>query len=240
MVRQARASVPVLLFAAVCVAIAGIVELPSLRLTASSAEAPVAVWSSLGLYGASITVRTHASGSLLALPAIGMALCGWLWAYGWPWRDPQSVGFPSRRALSDGSLLFAVASASWALIAGDLVSVVLSSGAFFVATAGAIYGAASIPAARRRLIAGGGFSLVLLLCVLLLSKVNGTFLSSQLASVSFSDASLAGLTLGIEAVELHVEPLFGALAGVDGAAQTALWCSFCHAASFRSRKPKKR
>ncbi|NBX46004.1 MAG: hypothetical protein EBT22_02060 [Chloroflexi bacterium] len=39
MVRQARASVPVLLFAAVCVAIAGIVELPSLRLTAGSAEA---------------------------------------------------------------------------------------------------------------------------------------------------------------------------------------------------------
>lgn len=195
MVRQARASVPVLLFAAVCVAIAGIVELPSLRLTAGSAEAPVAVWSSLGLYGASITVRTHASGSLLALPAIGMALCGWLWAYGWPWSDPQSIGIPSRRALSDGSLLLAVASASWALIAGDLVSVVLSSGAFFVATAGAIYGAASIPAARRRLIAGGGFSLVLLLCVLLLSKVNGTFLSSQLASVSFSDASLAGLTL---------------------------------------------
>ncbi|MEN9615435.1 MAG: hypothetical protein RL022_857, partial [Chloroflexota bacterium] len=67
MVRQARASAPVLLFAAVCLAIAGIVELPSLRLTAGSAEAPVAVWSSLGLYGASITVRTHASGSLLAL-----------------------------------------------------------------------------------------------------------------------------------------------------------------------------
>ena len=195
MIRHVRATVPVLLFAAVCFAIAGISELPSLRLTAGSAGAPLAVWSSLGLYGASITVRTHASGSLLALPAIGIALCGWLWAYGWPWNDPGGAKVPAGRAVSDGSLLFAIASASWALIAGDLVSMVLSTGTFFVATAGAIYGAASVPAARRRLLVGGGFSLVLLLCVLLLSKVNGTFQSSQLASVSFSDASLAGLTL---------------------------------------------
>ncbi len=195
MFRRARACVPVILSAAVCFAIAGIVELPSLQLEAGSGEATIAVWSSLGLYGVSITIRTHAYGSLLALPAIGIGLCGWLWAYGWPWRDPHSTGIPSGRALSDGSLLFAVASASWVLIAGDLVSVVLGSGAFFVATAGAIYGGASIRAARRRLLVGGGFSLVLLLCVLLLSKVNGTFLSSQLASVSFSDASLAGLTL---------------------------------------------
>lgn len=195
MVRHMRATVPVLLFAAICFAIAGINELPSLKLTAGSAEASIAIWSSLGLYGASITIRTHAYGSLLALPAIGIALCAWLWAYGWPWSDPSASSVPAGRTISDGSMLFAIASASWALIAGDLVSVILSTGAFFTATAGAIYGAASVPAARRRLLVGGGFSLVLLLCVLLLSKVNGTFLSSQLASVSFSDASLAGLTL---------------------------------------------
>ncbi len=209
MVRHARATVPVLLFAAICFAIAGITQLPSLRLTAGSAEAPIAVWSSLGLYGASITIRTHAYGSLLALPAIGIALCAWLWAYGWPWSDPSAAKVPAGRALSDGSMLFAIAAASWTLIAGDLVSVVLSAGAFFTATAGAIYGAASVHAARRRLLVGGGFSLVLLLCVLLLSKVNGTFLSSQLASVSFSDASLAGLTL--------------AAAGASGVFPTGQW-----------------
>src|SRR5690606_8080401 len=56
---------------------------------------------------------------------------------------------------------------------------------------------------------------------------------------------LASLALGVEAVELHVEPFLARLAGIDGAALAARHDSDCfltvHRSSLRaSRRPKKR
>src|SRR5690606_16880567 len=57
------------------------------------------------------------------------------------------------------------------------------------------------------------------------------------------DIGLASLSLGVEAVEFHVEPFLARLAGVDGAAQAAVRATvqLHHASSrLRSRRPKQR
>jgi hypothetical protein len=113
-------------------------------------------------------------------------------------------------------------------VAGDLISMVLGTGVFFVATAVALWLVGDDGASRWRVIVTGGFSLCLLVCMLLLGKVNGSFATSQLASVSFSDASLAGLVVvayGVgNAVPFHGwarllarQPLMPAVAAVGSA-----------------------
>src|SRR3546814_8281975 len=55
------------------------------------------------------------------------------------------------------------------------------------------------------------------------------------------DIGLAGLALGIVADDLHVQPFFAGFEGVDGATHVPHRCrNVGHAASFRSRRPKKR
>ncbi|NCA15285.1 MAG: hypothetical protein EBS89_14415, partial [Proteobacteria bacterium] len=119
------------------------------------------------------------------------AVVGWARAYGPPWRDPWARRVPDGRTGMDAAMLVSLAGGTWALVAGDLVSVVLGAGTFLVATALALRLAGTSDAARWRLVVTGGFSLCLLVCMLLLGKVNGSFAAAQLASVSFSDASLA-------------------------------------------------
>ena len=196
LLRPTRATVPALLLTAAILAVSGVAILPGVRRDALAVdELAVAAWSPLGLYGARLLVRTNALGSFLSVPCMVAALAGWVRAYGPPWRDPLSTRIPDRRPGLDGALLVALAGGMWTLVAGDLVSMVLGTGTFFVATALALRLAGASAAARARLVVTGGFSLCLLVCMLLLGKVNGSFAAAQLASVSFSDASLAGLVV---------------------------------------------
>lgn len=226
--RGARATVPVLLLAAAANSLAGLVILPSMRRATVAHEAAFAGWSPLGLYGVELSVRADALGSFLAVPCLVAAVVGWARAYGPPWRDPWARRVPDGRTGMDAAMLVSLAGGTWALVAGDLVSVVLGAGTFLVATALALRLAGTSDAARWRLVITGGFSLCLLVCMLLLGKVNGSFAAAQLASVSFSDASLAGLVVvayGIGnavpfhgwALRLARQPLMPAVAAVGSA-----------------------
>lgn len=194
-VRATRATVPILLLGALACAIAGVAILPGVRRAISTQEVVFATWSPLGLYGVELAVRTHALGSFLAVPCTLAALAGWLRSYGPPWRDLTGARVSIGQALVDASLLAALSGALWALVAGDLVSIVLGIGAYGVATAAALHSAGATDAGRTRLLVTGALALCLVACVLLLGKVNGSFVVSHLASVSFSDASLAGIVI---------------------------------------------
>ena len=233
LLRPTRATVPVLLLAAALLAVSGVAILPGVRRAVEVHETAVAAWSPLGLYGVELSVRTNALGSFLSVPCMVAALAGWVRAYGPPWRDPLSTRIPVGRPGVDGALLGALAGGAWTLVAGDLVSMVLGTGTFFVATALALRLAGASAAARARIVVTGGFSLCLLVCMLLLGKVNGSFAAAQLASVSFSDASLAGLVIiayGVgNAVPFHGwalllarQPLMPAVAAVGSALSLAM------------------
>jgi hypothetical protein len=231
--RGARATVPVLLLAATGVSLAGLVILPSMRRATLAREAAFSQFSPLGLYGVELSVQTDALGNFLAVPCLVASVVGWARGYGMPWRDPWARLVPAGRTGVDAAMLVALAGGTWALVAGDLVSVVLGSGALLVATALALRLAGAADPARWRLVVAGGFSLCLLVCMLLLGKVNGSFAAAQLASVSFSDASLAGLVVvayGVgNAVPFHGwslrlarQPLMPAVAAVGSALSLSL------------------
>lgn len=233
LLRPTRATVPVLLLADALLAVSGVAILPSVRRAVEVNETAVASWSPLGLYGVELSVRTSALGSFLSVPCLVAALASWVRAYGPPWRDPLSARVPRGRPRVDGAMLAALAGGTWTLVAGDLVSMVLGTGTFFVATALALRLAGSSAAARHRLVVTGVFSLCLLVCMLLLGKVNGSFSAAQLASVSFSDASLAGLVIVAYGVGNAVpftgwallmarQPLMPAVAAVSSALSLAL------------------
>ena len=233
LLRPTRATVPVLLLAAAVTAVAGVAILPGVRRAVEVQEAVVSRWSPLGLYGVELSVRTNALGSFLSVPCMVAALVGWVRAYGPPWRDPLATHVPPARPTLDAALLGALAGGVWTLEAGDLISMVLGTGVFFVATALALRLAGASAAARARLVVTGAFSLCMLVCMLLLGKVNGSFAAAQLASVSFSDASLAGLMIiayGVgNAVPFHGwalllarQPLMPAVASVGSALSLAM------------------
>ena len=231
--RWLRATVSVFLLAATVDAFASVAILPGVRRALEASEAPFAVWSPLGLYGVELSVRTNALGGFLAIPCMLASLAGWVRAYGPPWQDPLGSHVPVGRGPTDMALLASLSAGVWALMAGDLVSMVLGIGGFFVATALALRFAGASNAARWRLVVTGAFSLCLMTCMLLLGKVNGSFAASQLASVSFSDASLAGIVVvayGVgNAVPFHGwaqalarQPLMPSVAAVGSALSLAM------------------
>lgn len=151
-------------------------------------DVPVLGWSPLGLYGVTLTLHPSSTAFVLTLPAlllttVGMAL---LWQ-----RDVAGTGTWAAGAAA----CVAVAGSCWAAAAGDLVSLTLATCLFLGATTAMLWAVAGPAPAGRRLLLVATAAVGLETCVLILGKVNGLFLLSQLSTVGFTSAAFAGLFL---------------------------------------------
>ncbi len=152
-------------------------------------DAPVLSWSPLGLYGVTLTLHPSSTAFVLTLPPLLLAALG----VAILWRR-QRAGTGIWEAAGAAALV-AVAGSCWAAPAGDLVSLTLATCLFLVATGAMLWAVAGAAPAGRRLLLVATAAVGLETCVLILGKVNGLFLLSQLSTVGFTSAAFAGLFL---------------------------------------------
>lgn len=183
-------------------------------------DAPLFTWSPLGLYGVTFGIHSSPATWVLSLPPLTLAVAGWLTrmrsagaagrrapipppteaerlAEGRPERrtERQERGRREAERASDALALIALAGALWTTLAADLVSQYLGVALFLLGTAGVLWAVAGAVPAGRRLVLVAATSAGLLASVLLLGKVNGHFVLSQLSTAGFTSAAMFGVAL---------------------------------------------
>ncbi len=174
-------------------------------------DAPLFTWSPLGLYGVTFSVHPSPATWVLSLPPLTLAAAGWLTrarTSGAMGGLPAAGGSRDGERASDALALLALAGALWTTLAADLVSQYLGVALYLLGTAGVLWAVAGASPAGRRLILVMATSTGLLAGVLLLGKVNGHFVLSQLSTAGFTSAAVFGVALSA-AVVASVPPFHG-------------------------------
>ncbi|MDQ3702755.1 MAG: hypothetical protein M3442_17795, partial [Chloroflexota bacterium] len=224
-VSRAGATAGLLLCTALAGAVAGLVRTYLAPPGQAAFDAPLYTWSPLGLYGVTFGIHSSPATWVLSLPPLALAVAGWLTrmrsAGTAGSRTPAegehlAAGRTEKRTrgrrgaerASDALALIAVAGALWTTLAADLVSQYLGVALFLLGTAGVLWAVAGAVPAGRRLVLVAATSAGLLAAVLLLGKVNGHFVLSQLSTAGFTSAAMLGVASSA-AVAASVPPFHG-------------------------------
>ncbi|HEX2035965.1 MAG TPA: hypothetical protein VHS99_17430 [Chloroflexota bacterium] len=159
-------------------------------------DVPLFTWSPLGLYGVTIGVRPSPAAAMLMLPPLVMGAAAWIVRARADRRLDGGAPSFGRRAAGDAASLTGLAGALWTALAADLVSQYLGVMLFLLATVAVLWAVARTAPAGRRLVLTTTTGTTLLACVLILGKVNGHFLLSQLSTAGFTSTAFFGCALG--------------------------------------------